>query len=96
MARSFSKVRKWAETVGATINESEHFDKIIITLPNNKKFELENCESTITKVISRGRGTMLDGKPKGMYFMEIPEKGYGGYRYKTTQSDAINTMGKCL
>lgn len=68
--KKFIKIRKWAEEVGATVVDSNYFDKITVTLPKGQKFELQQKESTSSRVISRGRGTKWAGSPKGLYMRE--------------------------
>jgi len=96
MAKTFTKVRKWAEQVGAEVKDSEYFNSITVIFPSGKKFELSNRESTSKRVISRGRGYKWVGNPKGMYFKDIPKVGYGGYAFQSTQAEAIEKMSKYL
>jgi hypothetical protein len=93
--RCFTKIRKWADQVGATIQDSTYFDEITITLPNGKKFRAEQKESTSTQVISRGRGLKWSGSPAGFYF----GKDIGnriGHTFESTQSKAIKEMKESL
>jgi hypothetical protein len=90
----FTKIRKWADKVGAKVDDSKYFDLITITLLNGKKFEAEERESTSRQTIARGRGLKWSGSPKGFYFKDIPEQGYGGYAFQSTQAKAIEEMKK--
>lgn len=92
MVRTFTKVRKWAEEVGAKVKDSELFNAITVTLPNGEKFELENRESTSRRVINRGRGMKWDGSPKGLYM----SKGDGYAFQERSQVDCIEKMSKHL
>lgn len=97
MSKTFTKIRKWAEEVGAKVEDSKHFNKILVTLPNGKKFEFENRESTSRQVTSRGRGLKWTGNPKGLFMCDIPIKGYGGYPYQeSSQTSCIEKMSKYL
>lgn len=94
--KTFTKIRKWAEQVGAEVRDSKYFTHIYITLPNGKEFEAEQRKSTSRQVISRGRGLKWDGNPEGFYFTDVPSKGYGGYAFQSTQAKAIEKMNEYL
>lgn len=88
--RCFTKIRKWAEEVGAQVEDSKYFDTIYITLPNGKKFTAnQQFESTSKQVISRGRGLKYEGKPAGFYFGS-------DYTFESTQKEAIEEMKQAL
>lgn len=91
---NFTKIRKWAKEVNATVKESEYRDsKITVTLPNGKQFELEQKESTSRKVINRGRGLKWDGNPKGLYM----KKDTDGYMFQyPSQVNCIERMAQHL
>lgn len=93
MGKTFIKVRKWAEEVGAVVKDSNYFNSITVELPNGQKFELSNNESTSRRVMSRGRGMKWDGNPKGLY-MRV---GTTGYAFKeSSQVVCIEKMEKYL
>jgi hypothetical protein len=86
--KCFTKIRKWAVEVGATIHEWEHSDTIIIEY-KGVKYRAEQRESSSTRVISRGRGTKWSGSPSGFYFGQDDR-----YIFESTQTKAIKTMMK--
>ena len=88
----FTKVRKWAIEVGAKVVDSDYFDKITVTLPTGKTFELQQKESTSRRVISRGRGLKWDGHTKGLYMCE----GNGYSLQEPSQVVCIEKMSKHL
>lgn len=90
--KTFTKIRKWAEAAGASITESKYFDSIIIEY-NGSKFKAEMKESTSIKTIARGRGMKWQGSPAGFYFGNISGNRVG-YTFESTQSKAIEEMGK--
>ena len=92
----FTKIRKWADENGVTIREWMNGTHITITLPNGKQFEAQQKESTSSRVINRGRGMKWAGSPAGFYFTDVPEKGYGGYPFESTQAKAIEKMKEYL
>lgn len=86
MGITFTKIRNWAKEVGAEVKD--YSKSIVVILPNGKKFEFEQRESTSRRVISRGRGTKWSGSSKGLYMTDIPEKGHGGYAFKERSQDS--------
>lgn len=89
--KCFTKIRRWAATVGATIEENKYFDKIVISY-NGKKYLAEQRESTSRLTIARGRGLKWEGNPAGFFFTVVGEKGYGDYAFESTQTRAIEEM----
>lgn len=93
--KCFTKIRRWAEEIGAKIDDSEYFDSIIITLPNGKKFKAEQqFDSTSSRVINRGRGHKWVGNPAGFYFGHLT--GRYDYTFESTQKRAIEEMEDCI
>ena len=89
MTNKFTKIRKWAEQVGAEVKDRYDRNGIYIKLPNGQKFEVENRESTIYRSC-RGK---IGGSAKGLYMMEVPAKGYGGYFFQEpSQAECIEKM----
>lgn len=91
---TFTKVRKWAKEVNATVEDSPYRDsRITVTLPNGKRFQLEQKESTSRKVINRGRGLKWDGNPKGLYMKNDTD----GYMFQyPSQVNCIERMAQHL
>lgn len=85
--KCFTKIRKWANEVGAVVTESNYFDSIIIEF-NGATFKAEQRESTSVKTIARGRGLKWEGNPAGFYF----GTGSNGYTFESTQTRAIEEM----
>ena len=87
--RNFTKIRKWANEVGATVRDSDYFDAITVTLPDGKKYEFQNKESTSRVVISRGRGLKREGHPAGLFITDL-DKNRFGYAFP------ISSQVKCI
>lgn len=90
----FTKIRKWANEVGATIIESKSFDAITIEYEGLIFEASQEFESTSRQVISRGRGLKWAGNPSGFYFGE--KLGHRIHKFKTTQTEAIAQMEKSV
>ena len=90
----FTKIRKWANEVGATIIESKSFDAITIEYEGLIFEASQEFESTSRQVISRGRGLKWAGNPSGFYFGE--KLGHRTHKFKTTQTEAIAQMEKSV
>jgi hypothetical protein len=94
MANTFTKISKWAEQVGAEVRDAKYGNHIYVELPSGQKFEFEQRESSMYRSC---RGGKMKGNPKGLYMMEVPSKGYGGYFFnEPSQAKCIEEMKKFL
>lgn len=93
MAKTFTKVRKWAQDNGYEVKDVRGYGglpKIEITSPEFL-FELEMRESTIYYSVRGG----MKGNRAGMYLSSVPNDGkfHRNYSFhKDSQKDAINDM----
>lgn len=86
--KTFTKIRKWAIEVGATVYDWNHRDTIIIEY-KGVKYRAEQRESTSRRTVSLGRGMKWSGSPSGFYFGKDSR-----YIFESTQAKAIEEMTK--